>query len=99
MQAYYILHIMIHVHQVIEWSLVNEACFDKFEKDLESVLFKCDWSIQLKQHIINTSHETLHFQFPLTQQTLNDACTKVLHTLSIIGVQNKGTVFDCSVDQ
>ena len=50
-------------------------------KDLENAPFKCGWSIQLKQH--TTSHETLHFQFPLTQQASNDACTKVLQTLSI----------------
>ena len=33
--------------------------------------------------IIDISQETLHFQFPLTQEASNDACTKVLQTLSI----------------
>ena len=33
--------------------------------------------------IIDTSHETLHFQFPLTQQASNDVWTKILQTLSI----------------
>ena len=42
--------------------VVNEARFDKFKK---CVLFKCGWSLQLTQHIIDTSHETLHFQFHL----------------------------------
>ena len=61
---------------------VNEARFDEFKKDLESAPFKCGWSLQLTQHIIETSHETLHFHFPLAQQGLNDACTKILQTLS-----------------
>ena len=30
--------------------------------------------------IIDTSHKTLHFQFPLTQQATNDVWTKVLQT-------------------
>ena len=59
--------------------VVNGAHFDKFYKDLESAPFKWGWSLQLTQHIIDTSHETSHFQ------ALNDACTKILQTLSISG--------------
>ena len=41
--------------------MVNEARFDKFKKDLESAPFKCGWSLQLTQHIIETSHDTVNY--------------------------------------